>query len=212
GKTYVLSATKPVRDSQGDAPETGKVTEGEQTVVYQYVLKEEPVPEVKKGNVVVHYVNEAGETIAADVEDTPESDVDTPYDTTDNKPKIIEKDGKRYIFSKVQAGDQETGKVVEGTTNVTYVYKELGKYIPYIPETPGGGYDPNKPGTDEPPVPYDETPEEPSDNPPLPYIPGYEPKVPGTTEPLKPVDPEDPTKGYIPPPIVDPNNPGVDTP
>ncbi|MFS1664701.1 LPXTG cell wall anchor domain-containing protein, partial [Streptococcus sp. zg-JUN1979] len=52
----------------------------------------------------------------------------------------------------------------------------------------------------------------PSDNPPLPYIPGYEPKVPGTTEPLKPVDPEDPTKGYIPPPIVVPNNPGVDNP
>ncbi|PNZ78966.1 LPXTG cell wall anchor domain-containing protein, partial [Mammaliicoccus stepanovicii] len=30
--------------------------------------------------------------------------------------------------------------------------------------------------------------------------------------PLKPVDPEDPTKGYVPPSITNPNNPSEDTP
>ncbi|MBF0806119.1 MULTISPECIES: MucBP domain-containing protein, partial [unclassified Streptococcus] len=198
GHTYVLSAANPVRMNQGDAPESGEVKEGEQTIVYQYVLKETPQPEVKKGRVVVHYVNEAGETIAADVVDTPESDVDTPYDTSDHKPQIIEKDGKRYLFTKVQDGDQETGKVVEGETSVTYVYKELGSYLPYIPGVDNPG--------DRPPVPYDDTPLVPGDNPPLPYIPGYTPKDPDGN-PLKPVDPTDPSKGYVPPSITDPNDP-----
>ncbi|MBF0845947.1 MucBP domain-containing protein, partial [Streptococcus danieliae] len=134
--------------------------------------------------------------------------------------KTIEKDGKTYELVKVKDGDKENGKVVDGTTEVTYIYKEVtkptptpetpkdpGKYIPYIedPENPNRPEDPT-------PVPYDETPEDPTDNPPLPYVPGYEPKVPGTNEPLKPVDPNDPTKGYIPPTITDPNDPTKDTP
>lgn len=45
----------------------------------------------------------------------------------------------------------------------------------------------------------------------MPYIPGYTPKDPDGN-PLKPVDPDDPTKGYIPPPITDPNDPSKDTP
>ncbi|QCQ04858.1 YSIRK-type signal peptide-containing protein [Ligilactobacillus animalis] len=174
--------------------------------------KDTPVPyEKNKGNVVVKYVDEQGNTIAEDVTDTPDSDIDTEYDTTDNKPRIIEKDGKRYIFTKVKDGDNETGKVTEGTTTVTYIYKELGSYVPFIPSNPGDPYDPTNPGTDEPKVPYDDTPEEPNDNPPLPYIPGYTPKDPNG-DPLVPVDPNDPTKGYIPPPITDPNDPGKDTP
>ena len=176
-----------------------------------YEKNEDPDPEVKQGNVIVKYVDEQGNFIAEDVEDTPLSDVDTAYDTTDNKPNIIEKDGKRYLFTKVKDGDNETGNVTEGTTTVTYIYKELGSYIPYIPFEPGDPYDPTDPGTDEPPIPYDGTPEEPNDNPPLPYIPGYTPKDPNG-DPLVPVDPDDPTKGYIPPPITDPNDPGKDTP
>ncbi|WP_304652106.1 LPXTG cell wall anchor domain-containing protein [uncultured Ligilactobacillus sp.] len=45
----------------------------------------------------------------------------------------------------------------------------------------------------------------------LSVYPGYTPKDPNG-DPLKPVDPDDPTKGYIPPPITDPNDPGKDTP
>ncbi|MEY8463002.1 MucBP domain-containing protein, partial [Streptococcus merionis] len=121
GKTYVLSTTKPVRDNQGDAPETGKVKEGTQTIVYQYVLKEEP-----KGNVVVNYKDEDGNVIKDPVEDTPESDVETPYDTTDNKPEeIITEDGKTYELVPDKTEGDETGEVTEGTTEVTYVYKEV---------------------------------------------------------------------------------------
>ena len=69
---------------------------------------------------------------------------------------------------------------------MTYIYKVLGRYIPFIPENPGDAYDPSKPGTNRPPVLYDETPEEPTDNPPLPYIPGYTPKDP-SGNPLVPV-------------------------
>ncbi|MEY8737761.1 MucBP domain-containing protein, partial [Lactobacillus sp. AN1001] len=196
-----------VRMGDFSATTTGTVEEGIKHVVYVYAKN----PEVKQGNVIVKYVDENGNMIAEDVEDTPTSDVDTDYDTTDHKPHIIEKDGKRYIFTKVKDGDNEAGKVTEGTTTVTYVYKELGGYIPYIPGNPGDPYDPTNPGTDEPKVPYDDTPEEPNDNPPLPYIPGYTPKDPNG-DPLKPVDPNDPTKGYVPPSITDPKDPGKDTP
>jgi len=124
------------------ATKTGTVEEGIKHVVYVYAKN----PEIKKGSVIVKYVDENGNTIAEDVEDTLTSDVDTDYDTTDHKPYIIEKDGKRYIFTKVKDGDNETGKVTEGTTTVTYVYKELGSYIP--------GYTPKDPGKDTP-VPYE---------------------------------------------------------
>ncbi|MBF8971149.1 MucBP domain-containing protein, partial [Streptococcus sp. NLN76] len=122
GKTYVLSTTQPVRDNQGDAPETGEVKEGKQTIVYQYVLKEEP-----KGNVIVHYKDTDGNTIKEDVEDTPSSDVDTPYDTKDNKPEVIETpEGKKYKLVPERTEGNEEGKVVEGTTEVTYVYQQVG--------------------------------------------------------------------------------------
>lgn len=212
GKTYKLVSagnyTIGKVDDRGhlttsDAP-IGKIAVGKKTVTYVY-------EELKQGNVVVNYVDEAGNPIKKSVEDTPESNVDTAYDTTDHKPKIIGKDGKLYLFSKVKEGDHEKGKVVEGTTSVTYIYKVLGKYIPFIPENPGDAYDPSKPGTNRPPVMYDQTPEEPTDNPPLPYIPGYTPKDP-SGNPLIPVDPDHPERGYIPPSITDPKDPSKDTP
>ncbi|MBJ6746507.1 MucBP domain-containing protein, partial [Streptococcus sp. 121] len=206
----VPGTNEPLKPVDPDDPTKGYVPPsitdpndpGKDTPVPYVPVTPDPTPEVKKGNVVVHYVNEKGETIAKDVVDTPESDVDTPYDTTDNKPRIIEKDGKRYILVPGKTQGNETGKVTEGSTHVTYVYRELGSYIPFIP---------TEPGKEIPKVPYDETPEDPSNNPPLPYIPGYTPKDPNGN-PLKPVDPEDPTKGYIPPSIVDPNDPAKDTP
>ncbi|MGQ7408838.1 hypothetical protein ACTGWG_06785 [Streptococcus suis] len=43
------------------------------------------------------------------------------------------------------------------------------------------------------------------DVPDIPHVPGYVPVDPGRNEPLKPVNPEDPSKGFIPPV---PRNPG----
>ncbi|HFI0232309.1 TPA: MucBP domain-containing protein, partial [Streptococcus suis] len=108
------------------ANETGKVVEGTTEVTYVY--------ELVKGDVVVHYVDTEGNTIAKDVTDTKVSDTGTDYDTTDNKPaKITAEDGTVYYIlpqDEVKAGSApETGKVVEGTTEVTYVYQKAGNVV-----------------------------------------------------------------------------------
>ncbi|WP_143454571.1 MucBP domain-containing protein, partial [Ligilactobacillus salivarius] len=106
--------------------ETGKVVEGTTEVTYVY--------ELLQGDVVVHYVDTEGNTIAQDVTDTKVSDTGTAYDTTDNKPaKITAEDGTVYYIlpqDEVQAGSApETGKVVEGTTEVTYIYQKAGDVV-----------------------------------------------------------------------------------
>ncbi|MCK4030051.1 MucBP domain-containing protein, partial [Streptococcus iners] len=108
------------------ANETGKVVEGTTEVTYVY--------ELVQGDVVVHYVDTEGNTIAKDVTDTKVSDTGTAYDTTDNKPaKITAEDGTVYYIlpqDEVKAGSApETGKVVEGTTEVTYVYQKAGNVV-----------------------------------------------------------------------------------
>ncbi|MCQ8261845.1 MucBP domain-containing protein, partial [Streptococcus suis] len=55
--------------------------------------------------------------------DTPSSDVDTPYNTTDNKPGTITFNGEEYELVRVDG--TENGKVVEGETVVTYVYRKV---------------------------------------------------------------------------------------
>ena len=112
GKVYELVPAS----TKGD--ETGKVTEG--TTEVTYVYKE------VKGNVVVHYTDEAGNTIAEDVKDTTDGSVSSAYDTSDNKPATITtKDGKVYVLVPTSTKGEESGKVTEGTTEVTYVYKDV---------------------------------------------------------------------------------------
>ncbi|WP_153048082.1 MucBP domain-containing protein, partial [Streptococcus suis] len=81
-----------------------------------------------KGDVVVNYVNTDGKVIASQVVDTKTTSTGTDYDTTDNKPEKIVEDatGDVYYYKEVKAGDNETGKVVEGTSHVTYIYQEAG--------------------------------------------------------------------------------------
>ena len=85
------------------------------------------------------------------------------------------------------------------------VYKKLGALIPNVPgqtnppridypNDPNG--DPTKPGV-------------PTEDIVIPYVPGYIPRD-KDGNPLKPVDPEDPTKGYVPPTL--PTDPSQDTP
>ena len=85
------------------------------------------------------------------------------------------------------------------------VYKKLGAWIPNVPGQtnppridypmdPNG--DPTKPGV-------------PTEDIVIPYVPGYIPRD-KDGNPLKPVDPEDPTKGYVPPTL--PTDPSQDTP
>ncbi|HEP1791819.1 TPA: MucBP domain-containing protein [Streptococcus suis] len=103
--------------------EDGKVVEGTTEVTYVY--------ELLQGDVVVNYVNTDGKVIATQVVDTKTTSTGTAYDTTDNKPEKIVEDatGDVYYYKEVQAGSNETGKVVEGTTEVTYVYEKAGNVV-----------------------------------------------------------------------------------
>lgn len=123
GKTYQLTGIPN--------NETGKVVEGRTVVPYVY--------SELKGDVIVHYVSEEGETIKGDVTDTPESSTGTKYDTTDNKPTTITtEDGRTFDIVPSDTKGNETGKVVVGTTEVTYVYKEvLGDVIVHYVDANG---------------------------------------------------------------------------
>ncbi|HEL1969824.1 TPA: MucBP domain-containing protein, partial [Streptococcus suis] len=103
--------------------EKGEVVPGVTKVTYVY--------EEVKGDVVVNYVNTDGKVIATQVVDTKTTSTGTAYDTTDNKPEKIVEDatGDVYYYKEVQAGSNEKGKVVEGTTEVTYVYEKAGNVV-----------------------------------------------------------------------------------
>ena len=189
GRVYELVPASTKGNENGSI-EAGKTTE------VTYVYKE------IKGNVVVRYVDEAGNTIAEDVKDTTDGSINSAYDTTDNKlATITTKDGKKYVLVPTATKGAETGKVTEGTTEVTYVYKEIKEETPEKPEKPGTPETPKtpekpeKPGTPETP----KTPEKP-ENPETPGTPETpekpeNPETPGTPEtPEKPENPETPEK------------------
>ena len=101
---------------------TGKVTLGTTHVANYYT-------EVK-GNVVVDYQDKQGNTIAERVVDTPDTSVGTAYDTTDHKPtRITTADGTTYRIDTTATRGKESGKVVEGTTRVVYVYDKVEKPV-----------------------------------------------------------------------------------
>ena len=167
GKVYELVPASTKGNETGDV-EAGKTTE------VTYVYKE------VKGNVVVHYTDEAGNTIAEDVKDTTDGSVSSAYDTTDNKPATITtKDGKLYVLVPTSTKGDENGKVTEGTTEVTYVYKEVKEGT-----TNGGSLTPSQPGS----------PSTPSTNP---------------TSPVKPTDPSQPTTPANPATPAAPANPAT---
>ena len=115
-----------------EGKEKGQVEEGTKLVTYFY----KPVDKIPNvGDVIVHYVDEGGNTIRNDHEDTKGGKVGDPYDTTDNKPKEIKFGGKVYQLVPNKTVGNETGKVTDGITEVTYVYKQI------TPDKPkGDGY------------------------------------------------------------------------
>ena len=129
GKKYKLDLTA----TQG--AETGKVVEGNTNITYYYDLVPDiPTPEKKYGDVTVEYKNKDGMTISPKVTDTPRSEVGTDYDTTDQRKETITTvDGKKYKLDLKATQGAETGKVVEGNTNITYYYD----LVPDAPEEYG---------------------------------------------------------------------------
>ncbi|HEM5124091.1 TPA: MucBP domain-containing protein, partial [Streptococcus suis] len=85
----------------------------------------------KYGDVVVNYVNTDGKVIATPVVDTNDALVGTDYSTADRVPEKIIEDatGDVYYYKEIQAGSNEIGTVVEGTTEVTYVYEKAGDVV-----------------------------------------------------------------------------------
>ncbi|HEM3578293.1 TPA: MucBP domain-containing protein, partial [Streptococcus suis] len=144
GETYEFVAVK--------GNETGKVVAGETEVTYVYrklvqplVTREELEPIQEIGKVIVHYVDEAGNKLAASkelvnavisttfrtklttdgVEEMKENKVvsDATYNAAAVKAAVLEYNGETYEFVVVKGN--ETGKVVAGETEVTYVYRKL---------------------------------------------------------------------------------------
>ena len=127
GKVYELIP----QSTKGD--ETGKVKAGETTEV-TYVYKE------ITGNVVVHYVDTEGNTLAADTKDVENGSLSDKYDTTDNKPAKLEKDGQVYYLTAKELKEDskpENGAVVEGTTEITYVYEKAGNVVVHYVDEAG---------------------------------------------------------------------------
>ena len=135
--------------------------------------------ETPQGEVIITYIRENdGKEIKVQRQDTPKSDYNTPYDTTENdeQPKYIEFEGKKY--ERVPAGDYPVGKVdseghletsdpIKGkvekpVSKITYVYKEVKEdptkpkegdvIITYVDEK---GKEIKKPRQDTPNSPYD---------------------------------------------------------
>lgn len=122
GKTVAPKedGTKPFKTIDGyePAPKDSKNVvnpKGETVRVYS---------QIKKGNVEVRYVkDDASRTVLKEpVADTVGGKVGSDYDTTDHKPNTITKDGVTYEL--VRTEGVEKGKVVEGKTVVTYVYRQ----------------------------------------------------------------------------------------
>lgn len=118
--------------SHVDGDEHGKVTKETKVVTYYY----KPITETPSvGGVIVHYVDEEGNTLKEDKTVSKGEKVGTPYDTTKNKPNEITVEGKVYKLVPNKTVGIENGKVTEGITEVTYVYKQV------TPDKPkGNGY------------------------------------------------------------------------
>lgn len=125
GKTY----ERVVEHVEGN--ETGTVTEKDQLVVYYYKL----VPSKPNvGSVIVHYEDEEGNPLIGDEVDEKDQEVGKSYDTSDKKIPNITLDGVEYVLVPNKTKGNETGKIPNGTEEVTYVYKRV------TPKPkPGGG-------------------------------------------------------------------------
>ena len=177
---------KYVGQTSDSAPATGDVTEGEQHVIYSYVLdkKEDATPTVTeaKGSVVVKYVDvdgneikdaenvvtdavvkttktyatKSGEVVLSTRDEVTEHDVN--YNAAEKKVDTITKDGKKYVFRGVYEVSDKYNNVLEETGKVKEgVTTVVYQYDYVIP------VDPTKPneGENTPPKPEDKIPNDP---------------------------------------------------
>ncbi|WP_049501947.1 SIALI-17 repeat-containing surface protein [Streptococcus mitis] len=177
---------KYVGQTSDSAPATGDVTEGEQHVIYSYVLdkKEDATPTVTeaKGSVVVKYVDvdgneikdaenvvtdavvkttktyatKSGEVVLSTRDEVTEHDVN--YNAAEKKVDTITKDGKKYVFRGVYEVSDKYNNVLEETGKVKEGTTTVVYQYDYIIPV-----DPTKPndGNQNPPKPEDKIPNDP---------------------------------------------------
>ena len=177
---------KYVGPTSDSAPVTGDVTEGEQHVIYSYVLdkKEDATPTVTeaKGSVVVKYVDvdgneikdaenvvtdavvkttktyatKSGEVVLSTRDEVTEHDVN--YNAAEKKVDTITKDGKKYVFRGVYEVSDKYNNVLEETGKVKEGTTTVVYQYDYIIPV-----DPTKPndGNQNPPKPEDKIPNDP---------------------------------------------------
>ena len=118
------------------------------TGTWTFTASQTPPPAAeKKGSVIVRYVSTDNNKLKDDYIDTKDAVVGTPYNAAENeteRPTVIVKDGVKYELVEIKGNPR--GKVVEGTTVVTYVYKKVAKQ----PQPGGQDWDPFKPGEQKP--------------------------------------------------------------
>ncbi|NQP28874.1 LPXTG cell wall anchor domain-containing protein [Streptococcus suis] len=100
-----------------EGKETGKVAKGNTNITYVY--------EEVKADVLINYIDEAGNVIKQQVKDVEQGSIGSDYDTTDNKPEFIEVDGVKYKLMPKKTIGNETGKLPREGAEVTYVYHKI---------------------------------------------------------------------------------------
>ena len=177
---------KYVGQTSDSAPATGDVTEGEQHVIYSYVLdkKEDATPTVTeaKGSVVVKYVDvdgneikdaenvvtdavvkttktyatKSGEVVLSTRDEVTEHDVN--YNAAEKKVDTITKDGKKYVFRGVYEVSDKYNNVLEETGKIKEGTTTVVYQYDYVIPV-----DPTKPneGENTPPKPEDKIPNDP---------------------------------------------------
>ena len=133
GKKYKL--IKVLKSS--DAEKSGvKARTSVITYVYESLDNTTEYPEAHIGLVLVNYLDEEGNPISGKtpegkvvpnmVVDTEADLVGKDYDTTDHKVStIIVENGDVYELLKVSEKSVEKGKLIEGATNVNYIYRKV---------------------------------------------------------------------------------------
>lgn len=147
---------EPVKPSEPTEPEAPSVTVNKYAIISALPVEPtsvEALDVLAYGNVIVKYQDEEGNTLKEDREDTPASVLDTEYNTNEEgeNPETIVKDGVTYQL--VRHEGEETGKVIEGTIVVTYIYKPVTPETPEVPTTPEVPVTPEVPTTPAPQLP-----------------------------------------------------------
>ena len=204
--------------------EDARKEEVNRTITYKYSDLEselKPADTAKKGtNVASDFTTKVEFKRAITVDPVTGDFTYGPWKATNDDTTLEGKSELPVVTGYVATGDVDSSKKDVTDVNATdkditekVVYKAVGNYVPVIPD---GITPPANVNVD--PKPYTNDPQDGSKvkdpDPTNPVVPGTTtpivPQIPGTTpvgpdgKPLKPVDPNDLTKGYIPPTPTDP--------